>query len=193
MTKNVLMEEHMKKILIFTSIVMMTIMVIPFGVFAEENEHNNTASCPINDNIDTSDIINMEIIYGELYIDVLTEFGDEPTVVTNFGKCKSEYKYITKNITRSELIKMKNDLKTQQNLSATTIGLLVGLTNPIAGYIAGFFAGQTRNKILATVEDTLDKSTKSNFTITSKYKCVETNMGTKGIVHRFKLVSVEIR
>ena len=88
---------------------------------------------------------------------------------------------------------MKNDLKTQQNLSATTIGLLVGLTNPIAGAIAGFFAGQTRNKILATVEDTLDKSTKSNFTITSKYKCVETNMGTKGIVHRFKLVSVEIR
>ena len=88
---------------------------------------------------------------------------------------------------------MKNDLKTQQNLSATTIGLLVGLTNPIAGYIVGFLAGQTRSKILATVEDTLDKSTKSNFTLTSKYKCEETNMGTKGIVHRFKLVSVEIR
>ena len=168
-------------------------MVIPFGVFAEENEHNDTASCPINDNIDTSDIINMEIIDGELYIDVLTEFGDEPTVVTNFGKCKLEYKNITKNITRSELIKMKNDLKTQQNLSATTIGLLVGLTNPIAGYIVGFLAGQTRSNILATVEDTLDKSTKSNFTLTSKYKCEETNMGTKGIVHRFKLVSVEIR
>lgn len=79
------------------------------------------------------------------------------------------------------------------SFSATTIGLLVGLTNPIAGAIAGFFAGQTRNKILATVEDTLDKSTKSNFTLTSKYKCEETNMGTKGIVHRFKLVSVEIR
>ena len=182
----------MKKILILTSIVMLTIMVIPFGVFAEENEHNDTASCPINDNIDTSDIINMEIIDGELYIDVLTEFSDEPTVVTNFGKFKLEYKYITKNVTRSELIKMKNDLKTQQNLSATTIGLLVGLTNPIAGAIAGFFAGQTRSKILATVEDTLDKSTKSNFTLTSKYKCEETNMGTKGIVHRFKLVSVEI-
>lgn len=193
MTKNVLMEEHMKKILILTSIVMMTIMVIPFGVFAEENEHNNTASCPINDNIDTSDIINIEIIDGELYIDVLTKFSDEPTAVTNFGKCKLEYKYITKNITRSELIKMKNDLKTQQNLSATTIGLLVGLTNPIAGAIVGYFAGQTRNKILATVEDTLDKSTKSNFTLTSKYKCEETNMGTRGIVHRFKLVSVEIR
>ena len=72
----------MKKILILTSIVMLTIMVIPFGVFAEENEHNNTASCPINDNIDTSDIINMEIIDGELYIDVLIEFSDEPTVVT---------------------------------------------------------------------------------------------------------------
>ena len=127
------------------------------------------------------------------YIDVLTELEEQPTTRVNIGECESEYKYVTEQISRSDLVKMRDDLRTNQNLSTTTIGFLVGLANPIAGAIAGFLYGQTRSNVLAAVEDALDNSTKTSFIIKSKYKCEESNLGSRGIVHRFKLVSVTIK
>lgn len=183
----------MKKTFKIILAMLMVLAMLPIEVSAEENNSKGIDTCPLEETIDTNNIINVEFINGELYIDVLTELENLPTTRVNFGKCKSEYKYVTERISRSDLVKMRNNLRTNQNLEAATIGFLVGLGNPIAGAIVGFLAGQTRNNILAAVEDALDNSTKSSFTITSKYRCEEGNLGSRGIVHRFRLVSVTIK
>lgn len=47
--------------------------------------------------------------------------------------------------------------------------------------------------MLVAVENALDNKGKDYFTISSKFKCEEGNLGSRGIVHRYRLVSVDVK
>lgn len=50
----------------------------------------------------------------------------------------------------------------------------------------------TKNMTFAAIEKALDNSTKSSFTMTSKFQCEEGWLGNRGTVHRYRLISVSV-
>lgn len=165
-------------------------VLIPINITAKEKTTRAYTNSYDSSSSEAENIIDAKIEKGDLYIYVLEK--NTKNSFRAIGPCPSKTKEVTKQISRKDLIKMREELKTQNNISASLIGFLVGFVNPALGAITGFLSGQTKDSILKNVENALDNSKKDNFTITSSYKCKETNFGVRGKVHVYKLTYVSI-
>lgn len=141
----------MKKMTVMFLLFCLCIVACPVTtIHAQEKEqHETTAWCSPDETINMDQIIGIEVIDGNFYIDVLSELdSDQPMPRYQIGRCPHSYKVIKKSASRAKLVSSEN---------------------------------------------ALDTSAKSNFTITSKCKCEEGNLGSRGIVYRYRLINVKMR
>lgn len=163
------------------------------SVEAEGIVYPNTS--PTIQNGESNDLIgeisNVFIKDGCIYIDLLEEYSSTARYIfytSNIGKCPSKTKVKTVKKTRAQLITLRNRLEGENNIGSFIIGFLIpGWAGNVASVLAGV-DGIT----LTAVKKALD-TTKSNFTVTSKWQCEEINFGIRGIVHRYKLQYVSIQ
>lgn len=146
------------------------------------------STCAI-DNLDVNEIVDINVIDGKVYIDIL-EKNNYPQL-KKIGKCPEKAKYAYKNATKDELVKMRNDLDSGNFLWGTIIGYLVGLANPLAGLLAGATIGQ-KSMMSKAIDDALINRNKNNYTIKSTFTCIEQYQDSRGWVHRYQLTSIYI-
>lgn len=182
----------MRKKAVLLSLVLCTFifncLVLPTRVEAMEPISICSLSAPITED----NIINVEVIDGELYIDVLTEIEpNQAIIMTEIGPCPSSYKFVTRSITRAELINMRNELENTATWTSGVLATLIGAVSVPAGVLATVLTTANKSMMLKAIQGALD-TTKTNFKMTSKFQCEEGNLGSRGIVHRYRLVDVTI-
>lgn len=158
-------------------------------VNANSTDINYDPTCPLDENIDPNDIIDAEIIDGELYIDVLFESDPNQPVTRAIGKCPASSKTIKETVTRKELADKRNQLAKGGSISSI-LGWLIGFGNPIIGDVVGFII--PNKQMIDTMDKALMYTTKSTFTVTSIFACETVWFGQRGYVHRYRLSNVII-
>ncbi len=128
---------------------------------------------------------------GAVYVELIENYSSSTNFFSyssNIGVCPSKFKTKTVKKTRAQLITLRNQLEGEKNIVSTLIGFL------IPGWIGSAVSAMAdvEGITLTAVKRALD-TTKSNFTVTSKWSCKEINFGIRGIVHRYKLEYVIIR
>lgn len=179
----------MKKFIISILIISIIAPLTPYSVEAKGNDDFNN-SCSIN-NINEETIVGIEIIDGEIYIDVLSSRDNNIVLFSSIGKCPNSTKTTYAYATKSELVSMKKKLDNQTLSISSLVGFLTGLINPVVGGATGYLLSQP-NMMSSAIEDALYNRNKNDYTIRTKMKCEETNLGSRGIVHRYKITSIYI-
>ncbi|MEG0411128.1 MAG: hypothetical protein RR538_09245 [Erysipelotrichaceae bacterium] len=141
--------------------------------------------------INMDDVINVEVIGGEIYIDVFTELDSSRPVPYDIGKCPQSIKYVTKKLSKAELVKLKNELATQEAITDGIFSLMFG-GGIATSLVIGTLTAATKNMTLAAIEKALDGPNKNSYTLTSKFQCEESWLGNRGTVHRYRLISVKV-
>lgn len=182
----------MKKKVILLSLALCTFLfsclIVPTKVDAKEPISVCSLSAPITE----ENIINVEIIDGELYIDVLTEFDpNQANIMSQIGPCPNTYKTITRSISRTQLINMRNEIEDSEYWTDLILGLLIGNVNVPAGILTSTLTSTNKSMVLTEIRDALD-TINTSFTMSSKFQCEEGNLGSRGIVHRYRLVEFTI-
>lgn len=161
----------------------MIVCITPIKVFADltDNSEHHT-----NDTIDHKDIVDVEVINGDLYIEVLEE--SQGHVMTRaIGECPSETKSVYNTKTRDELWAIKEKAITDQNAGAGLWGLLIGFGNPLIGAAISII-GFGPNEIAKKIEDALNSNpSQSTFTVHTYFRCTDSYSSVRGWVHRYKL------
>ncbi len=174
---------------------LMLVSVIPTNVFAKETIPKKQAE---EENIiNPEDIVGVEVIDGEVYIDVLEPYlfpfidfrsvGHRSAV----GKCTSEYSYTYTHMTRKEVIDEKKKCDNGTATAGILVGLLVGSANNILGAVAGELAGAP-SMFSEAAEQALYNNNKSSYTVKTTFKCEDSNLGSRGWVHRYRLYAIRI-
>ena len=178
----------MRKVLSAILALAIVVTLLPINVFASEVS-DNEPYCSLNPTISIKEIVNVEVIDNEIYIDVIE--NNNISLDYSVGKCKAPYKYTTRTVSRSELVDMQNQIKNTTDILGTIVGFCVGLANPVAGSVSGILIANSEYKLQSEISNALKKN-KSSYTIKTKLKCEEGNMGSRGIVHRYKVENVSI-
>lgn len=179
----------MKKIIISILIISIISSFIPYSIEAKGNDNFNDYS--LINNINEETIVGIEVIDGEIYIDVLSPRENGIVFFSSIGKCPSSIKTTYSSATKSELISMKKKLDNQSSAVGYVIGKLLGLINSALGDLADYILSQPSMMSVA-IEDALNNRNKSKYTIRTKMSCEEVNFGSRGIVHRYKITSIYI-
>ena len=179
----------MKKIIISILIISIISSFIPYSIEAKGNDNFNDYS--LINNINEETIVGIEVIDGEIYIDVLSPRENGIVFFSSIGKCPNSTKTTYAYATKSELVSMKKRLDNQTLSVSSLVGFLTGLINPVLGGVTGYLLSQPSMMSVA-IEDALYNRNKHNYTIRTKMKCEQTNLGSRGIVHRYKITSIYI-
>ena len=112
--------------------------------------------------------------------------------MTEVGKCKSPYKYVTNTMTRKELTDKPTQGNTGAGVSAALFWSIVGFVNPAFGTAGGILTTYALSEVNSEMQNALNSSAKSQFTVKTKFRCEETYFGQRGLVHRYTYVSMKI-
>lgn len=187
----------MKKFFVSLLAVAITVMSIPHNAFA-----SNSVATPLLQEAPgdfyygLGRLINVEEIDGGLYFDFIEDKifpYDQPEPSSYVGKCPNKYKTTRKVRTRQELISMRNSIKSGKAALGAIVGLLIGSVHPVVGAASGYVIGESKDLLLSAIEKAIDNTYKSKYTIISKFRCEQGNLGQRGIVHRYRLVEVRIK
>ncbi|QRG86569.1 hypothetical protein [Bulleidia sp. zg-1006] len=179
----------MKKITVLLLTAVMLIGFAPTKVLACDDCSTGT--------IDTSKIIGVEVIDNELYIDVLESEKSNSggySLYYNLGRCKGKTKTVYGTISKSDLIKYRKKIERDNIIGGAILGALLGAGTGILGNIGiGIAVGivLSDNKIITAIDDALahrNYPSKRTFTTRTKFQCEESNMGSRGWVHRYKMI-----
>ena len=179
----------------FVLVVLMLVSVIPTNVLAKETISKKQSE---EENIiNPEDIVDVEVIDGEVYIDVLEPclcpFIDFRSIGyrSAVGKCTSEYSYTYTHMTREEVIDKKKKCDDGSVAAGVLVGFLVGSANGILGAAAGYIAGAPSMFSMAA-EEALNNNNKSSYTVKTTFKCEDSNLGSRGWVHRYRLHAIRV-
>lgn len=158
----------------------------PIKVIAEEKVTNEPT-------IDPEQVTNIEVIDGEVYIDVLEPYSSPYDIFlrSSVGKCPETYSYTYAYMTKEELIAKKQQCDNGSLLASALVGFLVGLANPILGAVAGGIAGAS-SMFSQAAQNALYYNNKANDTVRSTFRCEDSYQGSRGWVHRYKLIEINI-
>ncbi|MBQ1305097.1 MAG: hypothetical protein IIY44_01710 [Erysipelotrichales bacterium] len=151
--------------------------------------HADDNMCYPYENIDPEDIVNVEIIDDEIYIDVL--MPNDIYFPTGVGKCPSPTKTTYSYASKQKLVEMKNKINNGTAATSTIIGFLIGLANPYAGAVAGYILSRP-GMLVTAIDDALTYRNKENYTIRTTYTCEDSYQGNRGWVYRYKVDSIYI-
>lgn len=178
----------MKKVLSLLMAVVLVVAIMPSVAMAQERI-NWSSRCSLNPEIKIKEVVGIEVIDGEVYIDVIED--EDIALDYSVGPCKSPYKYTTKKVSRSELVDMGSKIRNDTDNLSLVVGFIIGIPNPVAGLVTGYVLSSGDDLIIDEIDSALKKN-KNQYTIKTKLKCEEGNMGSRGIVHRYKIESVTI-
>lgn len=182
----------MKKLIISLLIISILLPFMPYNAEAKsEYGFESSLSLYNINNTDKLNIIGVEVIDGEIYIDILIPYDGKAVSLSSIGKCPSSTKTSYTSATKSELISMKKKLDNQTMAVSSIIGFLLGLANPVVGGAGGYLLSQP-SMMSSAIKDALYNRNKNKYTIRTKMDCEETNLGIRGIVHRYKITSIYI-
>lgn len=175
-----------KKIITAVLATLMLLIVLPTKVLAEEEAPTEQSTENTNDTIDPEDIVDVEVIDGDLYIVVLEE-SQGYGMTRAIGECPSETKSVYQTKTRDELWKIKEKAIADQNAGAGLWGLLIGFGNPLIGAaisIIGFGPNEVANEIEKALNSNPSQFT---FTVHSYFRCTDSYSSVRGWAHHYKL------
>ena len=175
-----------KKIITAVLATIMFLIVLPTKVLAEEEAPTEQSTENTNDTIDPEDIVDVEVIDGDLYIVVLEE-SQGYGMTRAIGECPSETISVYQTKTRDELWKIKEKAIADQNAGAGLWGLLIGFGNPLIGAaisIIGFGPNEVANEIEKALNSNPSQST---FTVHSYFRCTDSYSSVRGWAHHYKL------
>lgn len=178
-------ENMFKKIITAVLATLMLLIVLPTKVLAEAPTEQSTENT--NDTIDPEDIVDVEVIDGDLYIVVLEE-SQGYGMTRAIGECPSETKSVYQTKTRDELWKIKEKAIADQNAGAGLWGLLIGVANPLIGAAISII-GFGPNEIAKKIEDALNSNpSQSTFTVHTYFRCTASYSSVRGWAHHYKLI-----
>ena len=173
-----------KKIITAVLATIMFLIVLPTKVLAEAPTEQSTENT--NDTIDLEDIVDVEVIDGDLYIVVLEE-SQGYGMTRAIGECPSETKSVYQTKTREELWKIKEKAKDDQNAGAAFWGLLLGFGSTLIGAAIGISAFGP-NQVANEIENALNSHpSQSTFTVHSYFRCTDSYSSVRGWAHHYKL------
>ena len=183
-------EDKMKlrKMLSLVLAVVLTVGLLPSTVMAKETV--SSPRCSLNPEINIKEVVGAQVIDGKLYIDVIEE---EPEVVLDrvgYGPCPSPYKYVSKKITRAELESIKNKENTDAWIARAVAYALFRNFGPLGDLVQ--MLPMYNDQIISEMNHALSTN-KNSFTMKSRLKCVQGDMGSRGIVHHYEVESITIR
>ena len=177
----------MKRIGSFLLPVVLVVTLIPS--FAMAKGVDEGSRCSLYQEIKIKEIVDVRVDDGKLYIAVIEEEPEVKLDGMGYGPCPSPYKYTTKKISRKELVEMRDREKTGAKIARVCATfMLAGLGVP--GVFLGFLP--LENERLVDDLDRALNSNKNSFTMKAKLKCVQGDMGSRGIVHHYQVESISI-
>ena len=177
-------ENMFKKIITAVLATLMFLIVLPTKVLAEAPTEQSTENT--NDTIDPEDIIDVEVIDGDLYIVVLEE-SQGYGMTRAIGECPSETKSVYQTKTRDELWKIKEKAIADQTAGSGLWGLLIGFGNPLIGAAISII-GFGPNEVAKKIEDALNSNpSQSTFTVHTYFRCTDSYSSVRGWAHHYKL------
>lgn len=177
-----------KKLLALVLLCFMIVGFLPTGIIYAK-ETRNGGNCSLYPEIRIKEIVDAKVIDGELYIDVIEEPTFKPDM--EYGPCPSPYKYVTKRITRKELAEMYNKELNDNEIVQRALSIFLLPLGPLENVIISNL-NYGNEQILSEIKNALF-TTKKNFTVKTKLKCVQGDMGSRGIVHHYKVESISIK
>jgi len=177
---------------IVTLVLMCVIFAGALPSIVNAKEISTKSSCSLSPEIRIKEVVNVEVIDGEIYINVIEE---EPfkTDGMGYGPCPAPYKYVTKKASRKDLMDMYDKEKNDAAIASALLGyLLKPVDNPIfeaLQSLVNFENKQVTNELRKAIV-----SNKNSFTVKSKFKCVQGDKGSpRGVIHTYKLESISIK
>lgn len=172
------------------------IMCLPLAQPVYASSTNSNGAVDKYDATETWPITRAYFLDGELYIEVEDSYSCASSPISSessstIGVCPSTYRSQTVTRSRQQLITLRNKLESNGAIASIITGFLLSPTGPIISALGSAWAGAD-SMLLSAVKKALDTN-KSSFQVSSKWKCVQVNMGSRGIVHHYKLVSVTIK
>lgn len=181
----------MKKLFSLFLTAVMLVCFVPMKVLAEEGKQNG---CPV-EVINENQVVGMKVINGELYIEIVESKrsnSNDYELYYDLGRCKGKKKVVYGTISKSDLIKYRDKIKNTNAIWGAALGVLIGVaTGNLGGFLASVIFGLFPDRIISAIDDALahrNYPSKKTFRTKTTFSCEESNMGSRGWVHRYKLI-----